>query len=98
MGDVKLIPVYYTGIVTGWGCTFCLHAVVGEGWYHKDFLNPLPGPKSRSAVCGYCCPWPFTLRIYSYVSGFPLPGFSGWEASWLYIGVCSCSLVGKSGW
>ena len=24
--------------------------LVGEGWYHKDFLNPLPGPKSRSAV------------------------------------------------
>ena len=51
MGEVKLIPVYYTGIVTGWGCTFCLHTVVGEGRRHKDFLNPLPGPKSRSAVC-----------------------------------------------
>ena len=38
------MPVHYTGIVTGWGCTFCLHTVVGEGWYHKDFLNPLPGP------------------------------------------------------
>ena len=58
---------YYTSIVTGWGCTFCLHTVVGEGWYHKDLLNPLPGPKSRSAVCGYCRPWPFTLLIYSYV-------------------------------
>ena len=67
LGEVKLIPVYYTGIVTGWGCTFCLHTVVGEGWYHKDFLNQLPGPKSRSAVCGYCRPWPFTLLIYSYV-------------------------------
>ena len=33
----------------------------------QDFLNPLPGPKSRSAVCGYCRPWPFTLLIYSYV-------------------------------
>ena len=43
---VKLIPVYHMSIVTGWGCIFCLHAVVGEGWYHKDFLNPLPGPKS----------------------------------------------------
>ena len=53
---VKLIPVYYTGIVTGWGCTFCLHTVVGEGWRHKDFLNPLPGPKSGSAVCGYYRP------------------------------------------
>ena len=29
--------------------------------------NPLPGPKSRSAVCRYCRPWPFTLLIYSYV-------------------------------
>ena len=66
MVEVKLIPVYYTGIVTGWGCTFCLHTVVGEGWHLKDFLNPLPGPKSRSAVCGYCCPWPFTLLIYSF--------------------------------
>ena len=64
---LKLIPVYYTSIVTGWGCTFCLHAVVGEGWYHKDFLNPLPGPKSRSAVCGYCRPWLFTSLIYLYV-------------------------------
>ena len=27
----------------------------------------LPGPKSRSAVCRYCRPWPFTLLIYSYV-------------------------------
>ena len=67
VGEDKLIPVYYMSIVTGWGCTFYLHVVVGEGWYHKDFLNPLPGPKSRSAVCGYCCPWPFTLLIYSYV-------------------------------
>ena len=64
---VKLIPVYCTGIVTGWGCTFCLHIVVGEGRRLKAFLNPLPGPKSRSAVCGYCRPWPFTLLIYSYV-------------------------------
>ena len=47
---------YYKGIVTGWGCTFCLHTVVGEGRYHKDFLNPLPGPKPRSAVCGHCRP------------------------------------------
>ena len=59
-----------------------LHTVVGEGWYHKDFLNPLPGPKSRSAVCGYCCPWPFTLLIYSYVL-FPL-------ALILYILLFSC--------
>ena len=59
--------VYYTGIVTGWGCTFCLHTVVGEGRRRKDFLNPLPGPKSRSTVCRYCRPWPFTLLIYSYV-------------------------------
>ena len=27
----------------------------------------VPGPKSRSAVCRYCRPWPFTLLIYSYV-------------------------------
>ena len=55
-------------IVTAEGCTFCLHAVVGVGWYHhKDFLNPLPVLKSRSAVCGYCRPWRFTLLIYSYV-------------------------------
>ena len=53
LGEVKLIPVYYTGIVTGQGCTFCLHTVVGEGRHLKDFLNPLPGPKSRSAVCRY---------------------------------------------
>ena len=39
LGEVKLIPVYYMGIVTGWGCTFCLRTVVGEGWRHKDFLT-----------------------------------------------------------
>ena len=54
-------------IVTGWGCAVCLHTVVGEGRARKEFLSPLLGPKSRSAVCGYCCPWPFTLLIYSYV-------------------------------
>ena len=53
-------------IVTGWGCAVCLHTVVGEGRARKEFFNPLPGPKSRSAVCGYCRPWPFTLLIYSY--------------------------------
>ena len=36
-----------------WGCAGCLHAVAGEGWALKEILNPLPGPKSRSAVCGY---------------------------------------------
>ena len=46
---------------------FFLTEIVGEGWRHKDLLNPLPGPKSRSAVCRYCRPWPFTLLIYSYV-------------------------------
>ena len=75
MGEVKLIPVYYTGIVTGWGCTFCLHTVVGEGRRLKDFLNPLPGPKSRSAVCGYCRPWPFYfayifIRVMSFSFNF----------------------------
>ena len=50
-------------IVIGWGCAYCLHAVVGEGRARKEFLSPLPGPKSRSAVCGYCCPWPFILLI-----------------------------------
>ena len=54
------MPVYYMSIVTGWRCTCCLHAVVGEGWARKD-------PKSRPAVCGYCHPLPFTLLIYSYV-------------------------------
>ena len=39
MGEDKLIPVYYTGIVTGWGCTFCLHTVVGEGGAIKIFLT-----------------------------------------------------------
>ena len=29
--------------------------------------DPLPGPKSRSAVCGYCRPWPFTLLICTLV-------------------------------
>ena len=67
MGEVKLIPVYYMSIVTGWGCAVCLHTVVGEGRARKEFFNPLPGPKSRSALCGYCRPWPFTLLIYSYV-------------------------------
>ena len=38
-----------------------------EGRYLKEFLKPLPGTESRSAVCGYCRPWPFTLLIYSYV-------------------------------
>ena len=54
-------------IVTGWGCACRLRKVVGEGRAHKELLNPLPGPKSRSAVCGYCRPWPFTLLICSYV-------------------------------
>ena len=67
MGEVKLIPVYSMSIVTGWGCAICLHTVVGEGRARKEFLNPLPGPKFRSAVCGYCRPWPFTLLIYSYI-------------------------------
>ena len=34
----------YMSIVTGWGCACCLRTVVGKGWYHKDCLNPLPGP------------------------------------------------------
>ena len=66
MGEVKLIPVYMS-IVTGWGCAIRLLTVVGEGGARKEFLNQLPGPKSRSAVCGFCRPWPFTLLIYSYV-------------------------------
>ena len=32
-----------------------------------SLVKILPGPKSRSAVCRYCRPWPFTLLIYSYV-------------------------------
>ena len=43
MGEVKLIPVYYTGIVTGWGCTFCLHTVVGEGRRLTHYLVLSPG-------------------------------------------------------
>ena len=54
-------------IVTGWGCAYCLHTVVGEGRARKEFLNPLLGPKSRSAVCGYCYLRPFTLLLCSYV-------------------------------
>ena len=65
MGEVKLIPVYYTGIVTGWGCTFCLHTVVGEG-----FLNPLPGPKSRSAVCRYFYFAYIFIRVMSFSFNF----------------------------
>ena len=65
LSDVKLIPVYYMSIVTGWGCACCLHTVVGEGRAHKELLNPLPGPKSRSAVSEYCRPGPFTLLIYA---------------------------------
>ena len=64
---VKLIPVYYMSIVTGWGWACWLHTVVGEGRARKEFLNPLPGPKSRFAVCGYCHPWPLTLLLYLYV-------------------------------
>ena len=64
MGKVKLLPVYYMSIVTGWGCACCLYTVVGDGRARKEFLNPLPGLKSRSAVYGYCHPWPFTLFIY----------------------------------
>ena len=68
---LKLIPVYYMSIVTGWGCTYCLHAVVGEGWARKEFLNPLPGPKSRSAVCGYCRPLAFYFAyIFVHVVSF----------------------------
>ena len=33
----------------------------------NSHLNPLPGPKPRSAVCGYCCPWPFTWLIIIFV-------------------------------
>ena len=33
----------------------------------KGFVNPLLGPKSRSAVCRCWRPWPFMLLIYSYV-------------------------------
>ena len=54
-------------IVTGWGSACYLHTVVGEGRARKELLNPLPGPKSKSAVCEYCRPWPFTLLVYSYV-------------------------------
>ena len=43
---------------------FTYGTVVGEGRARKEFLNPLTGPKSRSAVCGYCCPWPLTLLMY----------------------------------
>ena len=39
MGEAKLIPVYYMSIVTGWGCVFCLHTVVGEGRPTKNFLT-----------------------------------------------------------
>ena len=67
LDEVKLIPVYYKSIVTGWGSACCLHKVVGEVRSRKELLNPLLDPKSRSAVCGYCRPWPFTLLIYSYV-------------------------------
>ena len=38
-----------------------------EGQARKELLNPLFGPKSKSAVCGYCRPWPFTLLKYLYV-------------------------------
>ena len=54
-GENKLIPVYYMSIVTDWGCACCLHTVVGEGQYRKELFNPLPGPKSKPAVCRYCC-------------------------------------------
>ena len=50
-GENKLIPVYYMSIVTDWGCACYLHTVVGEGQYRKELFNPLPGPKSRPAVC-----------------------------------------------
>ena len=33
------MPVYYTGIVTGWGCTFCSHTVVGKVGAIKIFLT-----------------------------------------------------------
>ena len=46
MSEVKLIPVYYKSIVTGWGCACCLHTIVGEGRARKEILNSLPGPKS----------------------------------------------------
>ena len=38
--------------VTGWGCEWCLQKVVEEGRAFKEIRNPLPGPKSKSAVCG----------------------------------------------
>ena len=56
LGEGKLILVYYMSIETGWGCACCLHTVVGEGRYQKELLNLLPGPRSQSVVCGYCCP------------------------------------------
>ena len=46
---------------------------IGEGRAHYELLNPLPSPKSRSAVYGYGRPWPFTLLIegvLSYTRGY----------------------------
>ena len=33
------MPVYYMSIVTGWGYTFCLHALVGKVDTIKIFLT-----------------------------------------------------------
>ena len=50
VGEGKVLK---ESIVTGWGYACCLHTVVGEGKVRKELLNLLPGPKSRSTVCGY---------------------------------------------
>ena len=50
--------------VIGWGCAWCLHAVVGEDWARKEILNPIPGRMSRSAVCGYCVAFGILLCLY----------------------------------
>ena len=44
-----------------------LHTVAEEGRAHKEFLDPLPGPKSRSAVCGYCVVLGLLLCLYIHM-------------------------------
>ena len=54
--------------VIGCGCAWCFHVVIGEGRALKEILNPLLGPKSKFAVCGYCVV--LGLLLYLYICMF----------------------------
>ena len=57
--------------VIGWGCAWCVHAVVGEGWAVTEIFNLLLDPKSRFAVCEYCITLAFCFAyIFVFLMSF----------------------------